>query len=239
MTSSAEYRESHVKGRMSLLCKNFDKYLQYFDKANLSPRAQWQLAPHQRTIARLQELGNAVAAAQDEVFLKSLYDTLEAWGMNQRGAKLVPFPKFRTSLSETVSHLESVEQCVIDSLHPDKADIVARQLWEIIDALLVSETGSKLVAGTKTLHHLLPNVILPIDRENIAAFFGWEGPRLQYGQREAFFDMFRRLCELAYVVHPANYVGTGQSGWNTSRTKVLDNAIVGCMLFHTREALQT
>ena len=39
--------------------------------------------------------------------------------------------------------------------------------------------------------------------------------------------MFPRFCHIARMVNASQYVGTG---WHTSRTKVIDNAIVGFSL---------
>lgn len=40
-------------------------------------------------------------------------------------------------------------------------------------SLGVKEHGSQLMAASKLLHHLLPDAIVPIDRQYTAAFFGW------------------------------------------------------------------
>jgi hypothetical protein len=54
-------------------------------------------------------------------------------------------------------------------------------------------------------------------------FFGFHSPEFQYGQRQVFEEIWARYVEIASAVNPARYVGPG---WRTSRSKVIDNAIV-------------
>jgi hypothetical protein len=55
------------------------------------------------------------------------------------------------------------------------------------------------------------------------AGFRCYGSQFQYGQRRFFEQAYRCLAELAKDVASGQYVG---DGWRTSRTKVLDNALI-------------
>jgi hypothetical protein len=93
----------------------------------------------------------------------------------------------------------------------------------------IVENISKLVPGTKALHHLLPDLIVPEDRAYTQRFFGYHNPEFQgqYGsQKPVFVNTFVTFARIARAVDVASYVGTGQP-WRTSRGKVIDNAIVG------------
>ena len=82
------------------------------------------------------------------------------------------------------------------------------------------------MAGTKALHHILPDLVVPVDRTYTQKFFGWHNPEFQYGQADVFCRSFEAFVEIARGANPAQYVG---AGWNSSRTKVIDNAIVGML----------
>lgn len=62
------------------------------------------------------------------------------------------------------------------------------------------------------------------DREYTRTFFGWHVPEFQYKQETVFRSAIGALATVARATDPSQYVG---AGWNTSRTKVLDNALVG------------
>jgi protein-S-isoprenylcysteine O-methyltransferase Ste14 len=109
------------------------------------------------------------------------------------------------------------------------------QLWRIVRSLDIvysrqtgTPTQSKIVGGSKALHHILLELMPPIDREYTAIFLGRiQAQHFQNRTQEA--ETFRLAFEsfraIAKSVNPVQYVGRHQ--WDTSRTKVIDNAIVG------------
>jgi len=90
------------------------------------------------------------------------------------------------------------------------------------------DNKAPLVAGSKALHHLFPDLVVPIDRAYTRRFFGWWANQFQNKQEEFFASAFGQFASIARAVNPQSYVGTR---WRSSRTKVLDNAIVAfCMV---------
>ena len=73
------------------------------------------------------------------------------------------------------------------------------------------------------LHHLLPDLVPPMDREYTRMFFQWYGQQFQNNPDKAFFDMYIRCLRIARRTNPDQYIG---EGWRTSKTKILDNGIV-------------
>src|SRR5450755_4869615 len=53
----------------------------------------------------------------------------------------------------------------ITALDPDAARQAAHIAWQIIAAMNVSTSRTQIVAGSKMLHHFLPDLIPPIDRQ--------------------------------------------------------------------------
>lgn len=83
----------------------------------------------------------------------------------------------------------------------------------------------------QTLHHLLPKLVVPIDRTSTAPFlFRCRPEHLQTasGEKRTFAIAFKTFSAIAQAANPGQYVNRG-SRWNTSVTKVIDNSIVGFM----------
>src|SRR6478736_2756414 len=101
------------------------------------------------------------------------------------------------------------------------AAATAERLWLLIDRLRITDTGVRLVASTKALHHLLPNLVVPMDRQFTGAFFDWNTHHWQKKEERIFKSAFVVFREIAMKAKPNQYVG---SGWNTGPAKVVDNA---------------
>jgi hypothetical protein len=82
-------------------------------------------------------------------------------------------------------------------------------------------------ACTKTLHHLLPDLVIPMDRAWTGAFFKFHLPEWQdpSSQRRIFKIAYDQFAAVAHRTNPEQYVT--HQGWRTSRAKILDNALIG------------
>ena len=76
--------------RVDDLVAGFSMYLEVFKQEN--PFTPDQLRNHTNTTELRRQLGTVRAAISSQAFLNRLYLTLESWGMNNRGAKLVDCP---------------------------------------------------------------------------------------------------------------------------------------------------
>ena len=216
-------RKDVIEARVGKLVSRFGEYVQVYD--DRVPFTGEQLAAHRRSVGLRRRAGGVRAALEDEEFLASLRRTLLAWGVGRRASRLVASDDFAMALRTVAPSLEALEPLTIDG--GDLPGDVAGQLWGIIDSLGVVTNKAKLVAGTKTLHHLLPDLIPPMDRAWTGAFFQFHLPEWQdtAGQRRIFGIAYNHFAVVARHVHPSRYA-TG-IGWRTSRTKILDNALIG------------
>lgn len=208
------------------LIKNFPFFLKYYtDHCPFTKPGQFEY--HRDTIQRRLDLGSAKAALEDEDYLNSLYRTLRAWGIGSRGSKLKPFDSFVSALNEI-----SLEICSLDGLRLDQKGLkiisVTKKIWNILDNMQIVNNIATLVPCSKTLHHILPDLIVPMDREYTQVFFGWQNPQFQYGQVTCFYEAFNAFLLISREASPDQYMG---NKWNTSLTKVIDNAIVGLILY--------
>ena len=81
------------------------------------------------------------------------------------------------------------------------------------------------MAGSKALHHVLPELVPPIDREYTLQFF-YDNKMLQRGERQTFAEIFPQFHRILQSCKD-EIQRRLRSGMNTSSTKVVDNAIVG------------
>ncbi len=214
-------RKAEINRRIYKLIANFEKYLLAFD--NDPPfKKPGQLNSHVQTIRLRRQLGTVRAAVGSGEFLRSLRATLQAWGIGSRLSRLVDLDAFAEAFRQQVDKIGALEGASLDQPGLE-LEAVVQSLWTVVDGLDVVENQARLVAGTKALHHLLPELIVPVDREFTGTFFGWQRPEFQYQQAKVFRYAFETFRAVATNVNPAQYVG---SGWRTSPTKIIDNALV-------------
>lgn len=205
-----------------LLIARFPMFLEAYDRHCPFTR-NGQLEYHVETIQHRRDLSSAEAALKNTSFQKNLYRTLQAWRIGARASILQPFPYFVTALQAKATEIQELDNLTIDQ--PD-LDIpgVAKKLARLVQSLDIVNNKTRIVPGSKALHHLLPDLVVPIDREYTQRFFGWPNPRFQNFPEECFVEAFHTFVRIARATNPTQYV---RSGWYTSRTKVIDNAVVG------------
>jgi len=225
-------RKSRIEQRVLSLIANFAHYANWYDEHVPFDRPE-QLGSHLRTIRRRFDLKTAAAAAANPDFRQSLYGTLQSWGIGQRGSRLLSRAEFDMAIISAGPAIAKLDGVAIDDSLLD-VDAVAAQLWAIIRTLHIVDNKAPLVPCSKALHHLLPDLVVPTDRAYTRTFFGLHAPEFQGhgrpgGQRSVFTKIFCELVRIARATNPQSYVSAAMP-WRTSRTKVLDNALVGfCM----------
>lgn len=171
------------------------------------------------------------ALLADKALLEYVYAVLPAWGMHRMGshkAKVGDFEPIVAPLRSQRATLEELWTLEITNLDPGVSDSMAELAWQIIISIEVSTSRTQIVAGSKFLHHLLPDLVPPIDRQYTFSFF--TGQKAVPSDREAFLtwmplfaDIGRRCREpIQSAVETGGFMATGQA-------KVIDNAIMGFM----------
>jgi hypothetical protein len=113
--------------------------------------------------------------------------------MAQRKAKLVPFKDFEMAFQNRQKEIAALESHKLEDPRLDTAR-TADALWDIIATLHISDNHAKLVSSTKALHHLLPDLIVPMDRAFTGAFFGWSNHEWQVIQERSFKHAIVGFC---------------------------------------------
>jgi hypothetical protein len=209
------------------LALNFPFYLNYY--SDHCPFKKFgQLEYHLETIQRRRELVSAKAALKDHKYLTSLYKTIKAWGIGSRGSRLRPFDDFVSALNTNALEISELDGLRIDQSGLE-INLVIRQAWKLINTTEIVENQARLVPCSKTLHHVLPDLFVPMDRAYTQVFFGWQNPKFQYDQAACFSEAFRAFRQISNMANPGKFVG---SVWNSSLTKIIDNAVVGLIIYY-------
>jgi len=222
--------------RIRDLMQNLPEYVAAFGQRQSSRETAVftteQVRCHKVTLQRLDAVGlRGVLSRRETEFYELLYATLKAWGMHKRKAKLVALDELRSSMLSNADALTELQGLNLRDLDASAADAVARQLANLMQCIKVSGTGTKMVAFTKALHHLLPGLVPPMDREYTMWFFYY--PVDKTSPIDGHFpDVYRWCASIASAnrdVIPGLVSGFGDltSGvFDTGEAKLVDNAII-------------
>ena len=226
-----------VEHRISDLCENFKCYLKFFESEYKSANRPYSdSAPvyshetHIRTIKLRNRLGSASNAICCDEFIDLLWKTLDDWGMNSRGAKLQSDAIFKSQLRSHIASIQKFEGRTYEDL-----DNIQDDLWKLIQNLSLSSTNSQLITGSKALHHLLPQLLPPIDGSYTARFFYYQGSRLSGCAKPVFNSILNGFAQIARCLDCRGYDLSkilDESKVATSETKLIDNAIIGYVKKH-------
>jgi hypothetical protein len=212
--------------RVTDLLADIPRFLRAFETA--SKFSGPSLYFHLRTLECLRQHGSAVDAIASDDFFDCLYATLASWGMHRMGrgkTKLRDLTEIKTSLRAQSPMIEDLQAFSLAAISSTDIRPVLQRLWRVLSALSVSIADAKIVANSKVLHHILPDLIPPIDRTYTFNFF-YNRNMLTISEEDAFCEMFLRFHRVA--VEQKDFLSAHvDRGWNSSRTKVLDNALVG------------
>ncbi|GAB3849428.1 hypothetical protein ACFPIJ_51390 [Dactylosporangium cerinum] len=211
------------------LVAGFDKLVCSFEAAPGWPGPS--LYFHDRAIQVRREHTSAMSLLRDDRFLEYVYAVLPAWGMHRMGdqaAKVCDFEPFSTAVRNCSSALEELWDLRITALTSEQDAEVASKLWDIIARLKVSRSETQIVAGSKALHHVLPDLLPPIDRQYTFRFF--TGQKQVAGDRRAFLDWYPHLAEIGRRARDSIMTTLERGGFMaTGEAKVIDNAIIAFM----------
>jgi hypothetical protein len=213
------------------LLEGFDDALAVFDRKR--PFTGPSMYFHLKTVEKRNKHDTAVDALGDDSFFHDLYATLTSWGMHRMGdtdTKLEEYESLVESFRSQREPIREIQHHTLGNLGEGDVMFVAARLWGIIENLRVGTGDTKIVAGSKALHHLLPALLPPIDRHYTVRFL-FHHTTFNQGDAAAFAELFPRLARIASAKKDEIRKRLRTGGYMcTSETKIIDNAIVGFML---------
>jgi DNA-binding MarR family transcriptional regulator len=223
-------RVDRARSNVEALITDFGARVGRFESSSAFPGPS--LYFHTRALARRGLYNSAEELLDDEQFLEYVYAVLPAWGMHRMGkqtAKVVDFCDMVSSMRAAAPRIDQLWGRQITKIGTNDADQVARAVWAIIASLRVSRSETRIVAGSKALHHVLPELVPPIDSQYTFRFFTGQKV-VNRGDEHAFLEWFPLLCEIGRRCADEIAAALERGGvMATSQSKVIDNAIIGFM----------
>jgi hypothetical protein len=167
--------------------------------------------------------------------LEMIYAVMPSWGMHRmgsRGAKMVDFNTFENEIlrnSDLLLKLSSINYRNVD-------------VNEIVNILTknihVSTSNSFLVSSSKVVHHILPNLISPIDRNYSIRFI--KNKKSNFGNKPININNEEAYC-LIFLQGMYDFIDSNENimskylidisdnenyNFNTNITKIFDNLIM-------------
>jgi len=219
------------------LTKSKNALLRYAEKIKEKfdgPSAYFYL----KVIKRVRSSGkDYIKLFEDKRFIEYLYATLCSWGIHRmdRNTRMADFDDFEKNINNQKSRFERLKnKDLVKDLYKCEGEI--KNLFK--ELTVMKRAGApKLVANSKIMHYLLPNLIPPIDKGNSVYFFygerRWSKEKKQYlryissirDEVEVFWEILGKFKEIAECLKLG--VHDLKNKWDTSIPKLIGNAIIG------------
>ena len=211
------------------LINNFDFYLKESEKIFLRNWSEG-IKSHIIVIDKIRSNSpqNIISLLRSQDFLKDIYNVLLFFGMNSRGAKLKSFEYFASTLTSNIKTIGLISNFELESITDIQLQEAKPVLKELFYSLDIMESSSKLVGFSKTMAHIIPDLIPPIDRQNINNFFFGNTilPTYSYGEFNRFWNIFLKFQYISKKLQLSKH-NRKFEGFNSSIPKIIDNAIWG------------
>ncbi len=175
-----------------------------------------------------------------------IYATLASWGMHRMGdpeetrAKMVEFDDFKHSILRYRNELERFTSLKMGSCTAEEYEGYIDNLREIYFGLKVSISDAPIVAHSKALAHILPNLVPPIDRQYTVRFFTQDNKNfftdggkyrminLPKDVAAQFNDFKKYACRMKALFDRCDrqLLSIDKTSFNTSYPKIIDNLIM-------------
>ena len=246
--------ESVKKRKRRTRLKSLDELLSRFDEAHKAfydrkDRSFWYFHEgpciyfHKRTIETYREHRKAQnfhyqQLLMDIKYLEYHYATLTAWGLNRPGTKLKlkNFQDFVHALRtpELISSLNEIKDFRLEKLLGKNLDFIKEKVTKIYslfgEQAKVTLAENHLITTSKTLHHLHPDLLPPIDREYTLRLLGklydetYRPSRHSIDFHRSWWKVF---LSFHYVAQNKKDFSSYTEEMDTSIPKIIDNVIIG------------
>ena len=176
--------------------------------------------------------------------IEMIYAMLTSWGMHKMGdtkTKIINFNDFKKQIIENEYQLNELKNKNIKEIEINELSNF------IINTFRFTESKSFLVSATKVLHHIIPNLISPIDKQYSIRFMiqskdqfskkskGGKYSSLPYNNKKEVDYVSAFLSDMHDFIDRNNsvlkeYLNKGE--FNTSLTKIFDNLVIVFIKVH-------
>ena len=187
-------------------------------------------------------------ARNDKEFLgvrhmEYIYATLVSWGMHRMGPKGAKMPAFKPTFIGEPNFSDSIlkyekffrrwKGVSIETISQTEFEDFLRELTTVCFEIQATTLDSRLVSSSKTLAHILPDLVPPIDRQyTLQFFYGTKSHPIndnKYGE-----EVFKKVMTAMYnfyqnpenVKNATDYLNDKGQKFCDSLPKIFDNIIV-------------
>jgi len=230
-----------VNERICLLSKDKESFKGYVDFYYSNEIFSGPSVYFHNKVINLMRNNDYRSLLENEHFIEYVYATLASWGMHRMGptgSKMRDFKVFRQSILSNKNLFLELKKSRLEALTDENKEDVFPMLKTLFKNLVVMQSGSNLVGNSKVIHHLLPDLVPPIDRQYTIRFFYGDltskyAPLFHKEEETDLFleivDYFRIICKRLNLTEN-DYDKT--KPFNTSIPKVIDNAMIGLIQEH-------
>jgi len=232
----SEITKERMKQKTNNLINNFDEYISRFDKAFVNEETFGgpSIYFHFKCIKLFSDIP-IFKKFEDDRFFEIIYAMLPSWGMHQRSSRVHDYHEFKRQILNQKENLLLLEDYKIWDISSEDLLELHCSLDTILNIMSITSAKAKLVANTKVLHHILPNLIPPIDRRYTLGFFGLNDQLPNNYQAGAIFKvLFQYFVDISKSITSEiqSKVSLVSENWHSSFTKVIDNAIIGSQNYY-------
>ena len=157
-----------------------------------------------------------------------IYAMLPAWGMHRMGekskTKVVDYDKFILQIDRIKLYLNDLKDRHI-------SEITAQDILTLLKELHISISDAFLVSSSKVLHHIIPNLICPIDRQYSVRFMQqkkgeFDSSTIQLDYEYAYAEIFIKSMIFFITKHELILKEHINNEFNTNITKIFDNLLM-------------
>jgi hypothetical protein len=166
--------------------------------------------------------------------LEYVYATLASWGMHRMGkggSKMQSFDAFRRSVEALGDRFSEAQTFDFREMNDKKWTL----LKDIFEGLAVMASGTSLVGNSKVMHHILPNIVPPIDREYTLWYL--LGNKNIRNDLESEWKLMKDIISDFFIPVASNrefelmalrwIARKDEYPWDTSLLKIVDNLVIG------------
>ena len=164
-----------------------------------------------------------------EKHLEYIYATLASWGMHRMGkmgAKMPDFDIFKNSILAAKKELIIWKELNIKQIGEKEFHKLLPNLTKVCFNITATTSNSRLVSSSKTLAHILPDLVCPMDREYTLMFFYESKSLTKKKECEVFGYVMQKMWDFYHEPKTSIIKCEKSKSFCESYPKIFDNLII-------------
>ena len=174
---------------IDILLLDKELFLEMVKKCNETYRSGHDLHSYRKIIDAHRRVRNINQLIEDDEFIRTIYQTLRLWNMDQQGAKLEAYHTIKESILNCKDYFNEIYGSQLNIISSKELANLEDTLFLLFRDMKIMKSKRRIVGVSKTMHFLLPDLIMPIDgKYTMNAFFGYN--KLSKTATAEFNDLF-------------------------------------------------